>query len=123
MRASSVSASAVASSNHSSSIGRLYEIEMSASPESVVRKLTSRTLRCSTSEREMASSVGPMSALMRSEPIGYESTSRGMSLSSRLYMTKCRVASGSTPSRHTWKLARIRKCVLGERKTSIGGSD
>ena len=31
MRASSVSASAVASSNHSSSIGRLYEIEMSAS--------------------------------------------------------------------------------------------
>ena len=80
-------------------------------------------MRCSTSEAEIASSVGAISALMRNEPIGYESTSRGMTLSSRLYMTKCRVASGSTPSRHTWKLARMRKFILGDRKTSIGGSD
>ena len=44
MRASSVAASAVAASTHVSLMGLLYEMEMSASPERVVRKLTSLTL-------------------------------------------------------------------------------
>ena len=43
MRASSEAASAVAASTHVSLMGLLYEIEMSASPERVVRKLTSLT--------------------------------------------------------------------------------
>ena len=45
MRASSVAASAVAASTHVSLMGLLYEMEMSASPERVVRKLTSLTCR------------------------------------------------------------------------------